>query len=199
MPPPNSCPAACGHVRYDCGAVMLGQFLVAAVQNHIVPGVGQRGRFAVVRNQQPCDAAEVVECMDMTIQPVSQFHVIAGFCVGVVTAWQNGNKQIGSALFARDRVLEENGFSSQSTCMASPGLCWMRIVAVVTRTVRQTGCSCTASDWSHGTSHSILPTAASGSHPTGPVRGGCTGSRARHIDWMLCACLERETVPSRRW
>lgn len=26
--------------RYDCGAVMFGQFLVAAVQNHIVPGVG---------------------------------------------------------------------------------------------------------------------------------------------------------------
>ena len=26
--------------RYDCGTVMLGQFLVTAVQNHIVPGVG---------------------------------------------------------------------------------------------------------------------------------------------------------------
>ena len=37
--------------RYDCGAVMLGQFLVTAVQNHIVLGVGQRSRLAVVRYQ----------------------------------------------------------------------------------------------------------------------------------------------------
>ena len=90
---------------------MLGQFLVTAVQNHIVPGVGQRGRFAVVRDQQSCDAAEVVECMDMAVQPVLGFHVVAGFCVGVVTAWQNGDKQVGCTLFTRDRVLEGNGIS----------------------------------------------------------------------------------------
>ena len=72
--------------RYNCGAVMLGQFLVTAVQNHIVPGVGQRGRFAVVRDQQPCDAAEVVECMDMAVQPVLGFHVVAGFRIGKAAA-----------------------------------------------------------------------------------------------------------------
>ena len=35
------------------------------------------------------------------------------------------------------------------------------------------------------TSRSILPTAASGSRPTVPVRGGCTDSRAQHIDLSL--------------
>src|SRR5699024_9197770 len=49
------------------------------------------------------------------------------------------------------------------------------------------------------TSRSILPIAASGSRPTVPVRGGCTDSRAQHIDWMLCACSEREAVPDRHW
>ena len=91
---------------------MLSQFLVTAVQNHIVPGVGQRGRFAVVRNQQPCDAAEVVECMDMAVQPVLGFHVVAGFRVGVVAAGQDGDKQMGCALFAGYRVLDGNGISS---------------------------------------------------------------------------------------
>ena len=91
---------------------MLGQFLVAAVQNHIVPGVGQRGRFAVVRDQQPCDATEVVECMDMAVQPVLGFHVVAGFRVGVVATGQNGDKQVGGALLACDRVLEGDGISS---------------------------------------------------------------------------------------
>ena len=37
----------------------------------------------------------------------------------------------------------------------------------------------------------------SGSRPNGSVRGGCTDSRVRHIDWMPCACLEREDVPAR--
>ena len=98
--------------RYDCGAVMLGQFLVTAVQNHIVLGVGQRSRLAVVRDQQPCDATEVVECMDMAVQPVLGFHVVAGFRVGVVAAGQNGDKQVGGALLACDRVLEGDGISS---------------------------------------------------------------------------------------
>ena len=39
------------NAAYDCGAVMLGQFLVTVVQNHIVLGVGQRSRLAVVRYQ----------------------------------------------------------------------------------------------------------------------------------------------------
>src|SRR5699024_12337541 len=59
--------------------------------------------------------------------------------------------------------------------------------------------SCTAFCPPPDTSRSILPTAASGSRPTVPVRGGCTDSRAQHIDWMLCACSEREAVPDRHW
>ena len=91
--------------RYDCGTVMLSQFLVTAVQNHIVPGVGQRGRFAVVRDQQPCNTAEEVKSVDMAVQPVLGFHVVAGFRIGVVAAGQNGNKQMSGTLFPGNREI----------------------------------------------------------------------------------------------
>ena len=77
---PSSCPAACGHEPYDCRTVVLGQLLAAAVQNHIVPGA---------RYQQPCNATKGVKGMDMAVQPVLGFHVVAGFCIGVVAAGQN--------------------------------------------------------------------------------------------------------------
>lgn len=90
---------------------MLSQFLVTAVQNHIVLGVGQRSRLAVVRDQQPCNTAEEVKSVDMAVQPVLGFHVLAGFRIGVVAAGQNGNKQISGTLFPGNRVLDGNGIS----------------------------------------------------------------------------------------
>ena len=71
---------------------------------------------------------EEVKSVDMAVQPVLGFHVEAGFRIGVVAAGQNGNSKCGT-LFPGNRAWMGMVSPAQSTCMASPGLCWMRMVA----------------------------------------------------------------------
>ena len=97
--------------RNDRRAVVFGQFLVAAVQHGFISGVGRSGSFAVVRNQQPCHTAKILEGVDVTGQPVLCLHFFAGFRVGVAAARQHGDKQVRAALLSGCRVIHRKSIS----------------------------------------------------------------------------------------
>lgn len=50
-------------------------------------------------------AAEIIESMSMTVQPVLCFHVVAGFGIGIAAAREHRYKQIGRTLCASSRVI----------------------------------------------------------------------------------------------
>lgn len=68
----------------------------------------------------------------MAVDPVFQLHIVAGFRIGKAAAGQDGHKQIRLGYLAGNRVMDIQGYAAQSTSMASPGLCWIRMVAFVT-------------------------------------------------------------------
>ena len=70
-------------------SIVLCQLLVAAVHYHIIPGIGIRRSFAVVRNQRSRCSAKVVKRMNVAVQPILSLRVTANFCIGVVTAGQD--------------------------------------------------------------------------------------------------------------
>ena len=86
--------------RHDCDTVILGKFLVTAVQYGFITGVRHSCGLAVIRDEQPCRAAKIVERMNMTVQPVLCFHVVAGFCIDVTAAREHRYEQISRALCA---------------------------------------------------------------------------------------------------
>ena len=79
---------------------MLGEFLVASVQYGFIPRVGCHCRLAVVRNQQPWNAAEGRKGVDMAQEPTLQLHVAAGFRIGVPAAGKTGDEDIRRFRFA---------------------------------------------------------------------------------------------------
>lgn len=56
-------------------------------------------------------AAEIIESMSMTVQPVLCFHVIAGFCIDIIAAWQHGHKQIGAAPLSGNGIVDRDCIS----------------------------------------------------------------------------------------
>ena len=84
--------------RYDCGTVILGKFLITAVQHGFITGVRYSCGLAVVRDEQPCHAAEIIESVNMAVQPVLGFHVVAGFCIDITAAREHRYKQISRTL-----------------------------------------------------------------------------------------------------
>ena len=71
---------------------MLGKLLVTPVQHSFVPGVGRRCCLAVIRNEQPENAAEIRKSVYMAQKPALLLHVAAGFRIGVPTAGQDGHE-----------------------------------------------------------------------------------------------------------
>lgn len=76
------------------GIVILCQFLIAAVHDRFVPGILRHSGFEIVRDQQPCHAAEVFVSMDVAAQPVFKLHVGSGFRIDITTARQNSDEQV---------------------------------------------------------------------------------------------------------
>lgn len=111
--------------------ITLRYLLIYLVEHRLSLGVFYRTSLKIVLNQQAGHLAEVVACVDMVVNLVLQLHIVTGFSESEAVAWRNGNKPIcfdtspvtGSWL---SRVAH-----TQSTFMASPGLCWICIVAFV--------------------------------------------------------------------
>lgn len=56
-------------------------------------------------------AAEIIESMSMTVQPVLCFHIVAGFCIGIAAAREHRYKQIGRTLCASSQVIYRDSIS----------------------------------------------------------------------------------------
>ena len=56
-------------------------------------------------------AAEIIESMSMTVQPVLCFHVIAGFRIDITAAREHRYKQIGRTLCASSQVIYRDSIS----------------------------------------------------------------------------------------
>ena len=97
--------------RNDCRAVVFGQLLVAAVEHSLVSGVSRSGCLAVVRNQQPCHAAKILEGMDVAGQPVLCLHVLTDLRIGVAAARQHGHEQVRRALFTGYQIIYRKGIA----------------------------------------------------------------------------------------
>ena len=74
--------------------IVLGEFLVASVENCFIAGVLNDSGLEVVRDKKASRSAEVFVCMDMAVKPVFELRVGGGFGVCVSAAWQDGYKEI---------------------------------------------------------------------------------------------------------
>lgn len=117
--------------------VMLHQFLLAAVRTNFIPIVANGSRLDVVQNHQTRHVAEVIKSMNVAQQSVFLFYVPAGLRIGVPDARQFSDKNVSRPQLPGNAVHDVSESPTQSTCMASRGLCVMRKVAFVTRTQRQ--------------------------------------------------------------
>ena len=92
------------------------------------------GGLAVVRNQQPGDAAKILEGVDVAGQPVLRLPSRAGFRIGVAAARQYGHEQVRRTLLTGYRIIHQNGIShpvhlhgvSGLVLDAHGGLCHLR-------------------------------------------------------------------------
>ena len=80
--------------RKDSGAIMLCKFLVAAVQYSLIPGIVLHTSFKIARDQKTHHSSKIVVGMNISLEPILNLHVIAEFCIGKTTAWQNSDKQV---------------------------------------------------------------------------------------------------------
>ena len=109
--------------RNNSCVVIVRKFLITAVQHRFISSVRRSCGLAVIRNEQPCRAAEIVERMIMTVQPVLCFHVVTGFCIDIAAAREHRYKQISAAPLSGNGIVDQDVSPAQSTWIASPGLC----------------------------------------------------------------------------
>ena len=86
--------------------IVLGELLVASVEDCFIAGVLNDSGLEVVRDKETSYSAEVFVCMDMSVKPVFELRVGGGFGVCVSAAWQYGYEEIRWKFFTCHRVVD---------------------------------------------------------------------------------------------
>ena len=95
--------------RQDRDAIVLRHFIVRLVQHNFGLPVGKHTCFQVITLQNPCDAAEIPERVNVRCDPTFLIHGEKGFHIGVSAAGQYGNKDVCRNRFSCIRVDDGGG------------------------------------------------------------------------------------------